>query len=179
MRTEVQKHVPYAITERGTRARYDDSTVDLALELVARAGGKVSVAESQLASEGIPISRGTLETWVEHSFPQRYWQIRKDLGEDVSEDVAGRALERARRADEAQALVLEETIAKYKEISPDALPKAAQSLATAKKQDIEMSQLLRNKPTSRPQIDIKGTIASLERLGVVEKAIDAEVVDED
>lgn len=178
MTEAIEKSDRFAITERGTRTRYPESVIDLALRLHVMAGGRSTVAADQLQSEGINIARQTIENWVNHSFPQRYWQIRKDLGEEISEDVAGRALERARRADEAQALVLEETINNVKQISPDALPKAAQALANSKKQDIEMSQLLRNKPTSRPQIDIKGTIASLERLGVVEKAIEAEVVEE-
>lgn len=169
-----------AISERGTKTRHTEAEVDLALRLVALSGGKFTVAIEQLNAENIRLSRQTLELWCSQTFPQRFWQIRLDLSREVGEDVAGRALERARRTDEAQELALEQTIKQIDHIPPAHLAKAVLALSTSKAQDVQTSQLLRDRPTKIERIDVAASISVLEKLGVLEKpeVIEAEVVEE-
>jgi hypothetical protein len=171
---------PWAVTERGKVIHKTEAEVKAALRLLVLNGGELRLTAKQLRDEGLPIKEQTLAWWRDRSFPRLYMQIRKELGRDVAEDIAGRALERAREADEAQKAYLREAMQKVDEVSPDHLAKNALALANAQATNVEKAQLLRGQPTEIVEVDVNASIEVLERLGVVEKgSIDAEVVSEE
>lgn len=168
----------HAITERGRPVHYTEGTVDVSLKLLAFNGGVVAKTVRMLADEGIDVNRETLRRWREDSFPRRYQQIRSELAQDVSEDVAGRALERALEADDATHAYLKAAKDKIDLVSPTHLAKNAAALAQATAQSVQTAQLLRDRPTaileSRSLGELVGT---LEKLGVAER--DENVIDVD
>ncbi len=181
--TEPVEPTQWAISERGRQIRHSDAEVDLALKLLVLNGGKTIVTEEQLLSENVRVHRNTLRTWRDFAFPRRFAQIRHELGREVTEEIAGRALEKAFLADDAEKKYLEEAIAKLHEVDPNHLAKNAQALSNAKSNNIQVAQLLRDRPTEitehRGLEELVGTLARIAP-GVVEveDAIDAEAVEE-
>jgi hypothetical protein len=167
-----------AVSESGTPIRYADDVVNLALKLVVLNGGQLKPASEQLRAEGFDIHRNTLRDWRDRQFPRRYHQIRGELGQQVTEEIAGRALERALEADGAEQKYIEAAIARLDEVDATHLAKNALALANAKAQNIEKSQLLRERPTqiteNRSVADLVGT---LERLGVAKKVQNQQVTE--
>lgn len=163
-----------AISEAGRELSYYDSEVKAALQTLALAGGKYKRAEKILKQEGINIPWTTLRHWKDSVFKRRYYQTRKELSRDIGEEAAGRAMERALEADDAERLFLEQAQKKAAKVDPNHLAKSVASLSQAKSNNIEKAQLLRGQPTSIEAVDIAASIEVLERLGVAEKAIDVE-----
>jgi hypothetical protein len=182
--TAVEPTFTHAVSEQGKKLRHTDAEVDLALKLLAINGGKTIVTEEQLLSQNIQVHRNTLANWREHCFPRRYAQIRHELGREITEEVAGRALETALIADEAEKRYIEEALAKLHEVDPNHLAKNAAQLANTKATNIQVAQLLRDRPTEitehRGLEELVGTLARIAP-GVVEveDAIEAEVVEEE
>jgi len=177
-----RKPVEWAVSERGREIRHSVQEVDLALKLMALNGGKTMVTETMLLAENIRVHRNTLRVWRDETFPRRYAQIRAEMGQEVTEEVAGRALERALEADDATHAYIKEAKAKVGQVSPAHLAKNAQALANAESQLVQTAQLLRDRPTSitedRSLGDLVGTLV---KLGVAEAdgVIDGEVVGEE
>lgn len=158
-----------AVSERGPMISYTEAEVDGALRLLAMTGGSPQKAVELLAAEGVSVDKETIRRWRDVSFPRRYLQIRQDLGRHISEEVAGRALERALQADEAQALYIEAAVENLNRVPPAHLAKSALALAQAKASDIEKAQTLRGLPNEIVETrDPAELVAILERLGVVE-----------
>jgi hypothetical protein len=170
---------PFAETERGKVLQKTEAEVKAALQTLVLNGGQAKLTAKQLKEQGMPIKEATLRHWKSQSFPRLYMQIRKDLSAEVGEEIAGRALERALEADQAEQIYIEKAVEKADEVEPNFLAKNALALAQAKGQNIERAQTLRHEPSQIIEVDVHGSIETLERLGVVEKAIDAEVVEED
>lgn len=171
--------VQQAVTERGAIIQHTDDEVTLAFKLLTLSGGNLKETSRQLAAEGFKIHRNTLRSWRDRSFPRRYAEVRRELGKEVSEEIAGRALERALEYDEAEKLYVQEAIKKLPFVDPNHLAKNALSLASAKSHSIQNAQLLRDKPTAI--VETKGVdelVAVLERTGVAKK-VDVEVIDGD
>jgi len=172
-----------ATTERGVRIRFSEDEVNLALKLLVLNGGSYKPTVEQLKAEGIDnIPREKLRHWRDKAFPRRYWQIRQELGRDVSENVAGRALERALQADDAQKLYIEKAVENVGEVNPDHLAKNALALANVMSQNVEKAQLLRDRPTEIRELKAADELVEeLVRLGVAEKTdvVDAVVVEEE
>lgn len=166
----------WAVSERGKRLHRTEDEVKASLRLLVLNGGEVRRTAKQLRDEGLPVKEQTLAWWRDRSFPRLYQQLRKELGREVSEKIAGNALERALEADGAQKLYYQEAVAKVGEVTPDHLAKNALALANAKATDIERAQVLRHEPNQIVEVDVNASIEVLERLGVVEKpkAIDVE-----
>lgn len=160
---------PWAVTERGKVIHKTEAEVKAALRLLALNGGQQRITTKQLRDEGFPIKEQTLAWWRDRSFPRLYMQIRKELQGDIAEEIAGRAMERAREADDAQRAYLQASMQKVDEVSPDHLAKNALALANAQSVNIEKAQLLRGQPTSIEEVDVNVSIEVLERLGVAEK----------
>lgn len=179
--TELGPHQRYAISERGATTRYTEAHVDLALRLLALNGGKVKPTVQMLEEEGVPVAYATLRSWRHHVFPRRYWQIRHELGKDISEEVAGRSLERALQADEAAQQYIETAVEKLPAVPPAHLAKSALALTQAASTSIEKAQLLRERPTEIVETrSVPELFADLERLGVLkDQSIEAEVVEEE
>jgi hypothetical protein len=170
---------PWAVTERGKRIHKTEDEVKASLRLLVLNGGEVRRTAKQLRDEGLPVKEQTLGWWRDRSFPRLYMQLRKELGREVSEKIAGNALERALEADTAEKTYIAEAIAKVQEVSPDHLAKNALALANAKATNIEKAQVLRHEPSQIIEVDVNASIEVLERLGVVDKTIDAEVIGEE
>lgn len=174
---------PRAVTERGKRIARTEDEVKAALRLLVLNGGEVRRTSKQLRDEGLPVKEQTLGWWRDRSFPRLYMQIRKEMGAEVSEKIAGNALERALEADHAEKLYLQEAANKVGEVSPDHIAKNAAALANAKAANIERAQTLRHEPNQIVETrDMGELVGVLERLGVAERsdeAIDAEVVGEE
>jgi hypothetical protein len=171
-----------AKTEQGTTVRSSEDEVNLALRLLILNGGRYTLTAEQLAEDGIEINRESLKRWRNISFPRRYFELRKGLGRDVGEEIAGRAFERALQADEAEQRYIAEAVAKIDRVHPDALARNALALAQAKGINVEKSQLLRDRPTEIKETrGVEELVKALERLGVAKKvdAIDVEVVEEE
>lgn len=180
--TAVAEKPPWAITERGGSLQHTEAEVDAVLRLLVANGGKCAPTATQLEEEGLAnVTRDTLQHWRDSAFPRRYMRLRTEMGREVAEKIAGSAMERALEADEAEAAYIAEALARVKEVDPNHLAKAAQSLANAKSQNIQSAQLLRDRPTEIRKVDLGESIAVLERLKVVEpgEVVDAEVVGEE
>lgn len=160
---------PWAVTERGKVIHKTEAEVKAALRLLALNGGQQRITCKQLRDEGLPVKEQTLAWWRDRSFPRLYLQIRKELQGDIAEEIAGRAMERAREADDAQRAYLQEAMQKVGEVSPDHIAKNALALANAQSVNIEKAALLRGQPTSIEEVDVNVSIEVLERLGVAEK----------
>jgi len=96
--------------------------------------------------------------------------------------VAGRALERALQADDAQKLYIEKAVENVGEVNPDHLAKNALALANVMSQNVEKAQLLRDRPTEIRELKAADELVEeLVRLGVAEKTdvVDAVVVEEE
>jgi hypothetical protein len=171
-----------AVTERGTQLVQTEAEVDLALRLLVLNGGKYKPTVEQLEAEGIAISRDSLRNWRDTAFPRRYYEIRRDLGRDVGEEVAGRAFERALEADAATAEYIEEAVAKKGKVPAEHLAKNALALSQVVSNSVDKAQLLRDRPTEIKEVrTVEAMVDDLERLGVAKKddAIDAQVVGEE
>jgi hypothetical protein len=75
----------WAVTERGRRNEYTTDDVEAALTLLVVNGGKSKRTADQLSEEGIEVNAEALRSWRDRSFPQRYEEIRRELGRDVGE----------------------------------------------------------------------------------------------
>jgi hypothetical protein len=172
---------PWAVTERGARTKYTEDEVKAALRQLVLNGGGPDVTAKQLRDEGLHVKRQTLAWWRDRSFPRLYMQIRKELGRDVSEKIAGNALERALEADKAEQIYIQAAIDRVDEVSGDHIAKNALALANAKATNIERAQVLRHEPNQIVEVDVNASIEVLERLGVAEKreAIDVQVESEE
>lgn len=180
--TELSADQRVAVSERGVRLHHSDAQVDLALRLLVLNGGRVEPTVKMLKEEGLSLTRATLQGWRTKQFPRRYWQIRQELGKDMSEEVAGRALERALQADEAAQAYVEKAVERLPEVPAEHLAKNALSLTQAMSVSVEKAQLLRERPTEIVETrSVSELFADLERLGVIKdnEAIDAEVVEEE
>lgn len=171
MSTAVEKpeEIKWAISERGKKLQVTQKEVDDALKLLAANGGKITLTAEQLEEAGAQVNYNQLRHWSKVSFPHRYLQLRAELQAEIGENVAGRLMERALQADEAQQKYIDEAVNKLSEVPAEHLAKNVASLSTAKSQDIQMSQLLRDRPTEIKRIDVNAAISVLEKLGVVEK----------
>jgi hypothetical protein len=172
-----------AVTERGATLRdRTEHEVDEALRALALNCGQLTKTCEQLAEGGISIHRDTLRKWRETSFPRRYHAIRKDLGRDIGEEIAGRAFERALQADDAARQYIQEAIKKLSKVPAEHLAKNAHSLAQAMGISVEKAQTLGNEPNQIIETrSVDENIRVLERYGVLKRAdsaIDAQVVDE-
>ena len=160
----------YAINEHGVQIRHSEREVDLALEVLIVCGGVQKRAAKILQEDaGLKVNRDTLRDWTKRQFPRRFAELRHKLAPDVAEDIAGRAFERARAADEAEQAYIKEALAKVDEVDPNHLAKNAKALSDAKAQNVGIAQLLRDRPTviskDRTVGDLLGT---LERLKVLQ-----------
>lgn len=171
-------------TENGGVVRKNPEEVDLCLKVLILNGGDAKNTALQLKAEGVSVDREQLRKWRDVKFPRRYAQLRRDLGRDVSEEVAGRALERALELNDAEQAYIEAARERIDDVEPNHLAKNAYALSNAKKQNVENAQLLRNQPTSIVRVDIEDAMKTLERLGVAqsiegeaEEIEDAEVVE--
>ena len=181
--TEVaERPTKLAVSERGRLLRHTEAEVDLTLKLLVLNGGKINVTEEMLLAENVQVHRNTIRAWRDDCFPRRYAQIRHELGREVTEEIAGRALERAMEYGEAERAYIEAAINKLPEVSPDHLAKNAQALSNAKNNNVQMAQLLRDRPTEIIENrSLSDYVEVLERLGVAQKedeAIEGEAVDE-
>lgn len=159
-----------AQTERGATIQYTDEEVNLALKLLAINGGAPATTQLQLADEGWKISRNTLKAWRDNQFARRYAETRRSMGKEISEKIAGQAMERALQADEAQQLYLQAAIDKVNEVDANHLAKNVASLSQAKATEIEKARLLRNEPDSIQETrTLEENVAVLERLEVAEQ----------
>ena len=158
-----------AITERGTRLdKYTEGEVNLALRTLILSGGDVKGTVGALAEEGIVIKHDALRYWRDVAFSARYYKLREELAQTVGEEVAGRAMERALQADEAESRFIEKAVEKIEDVSPDRLASAARDLSGVKASNIEKAQLLRNKPTEiRETRDTGEILDQLRRLGIL------------
>ena len=173
-----------AITERGTKLdKFTEDEVELSLRLLALAGGDVKQTVGALADEGIIVQHNQLRYWRDIAFPIKYGELRATLANDIGEDIAGRALERALQADEAERLYLDAAVEKLEEVSPDRLANSVLSLARAKGENVEKAQLLRNRPTEIREVrDTAEILDVLAREGVLVRdprlsAIDGEGIE--
>jgi hypothetical protein len=174
---EIQE-TKWAVSERGRVTRHSEAEVDLALKLMVLNGGRTMITEEQLASENVRVHRNTLKTWRDHSFPRKYAQIRHELGREVTEEIAGRALERAMQYDDAEKRYIKAALEKIDQVDPTHLAKNAGALANAKSASITAAQLLRDRPTEIVEHrSVDDLVSTLERLGVAKKdeAITVEV----
>jgi len=81
-------------------------------------------------------------------------------------------MERALQADEVEAKYLKAASKKVGLVEPNHLARSALALSQAKGQNIEKAALLRHEPTQRLEVDVRASIAILERLKVVESIDD-------
>jgi hypothetical protein len=178
-----------AVTESGrTIHEHSEKDVTDALNfLVLTASPKR--AATLMCDLGHDISERKLKHWRDHAFRTRYYNIRRELAQEIGEELAGKAFERALQADEVQATMIERLGSEVAEIDAKDLPKGIQALASAKSSDIEKAQLLRDKPTSiEEKRSVTELFAELRSLNVVvnedrgsESAIptDAQLVQDD
>lgn len=171
-------------TENGGAVSRSPEEIDVCLKVLILNGGDCKNTALQLKEEGIKTTRGTLADWRDKKFPRRYAQLRRELGRDVSEEVAGRALERALELSKAEELYIEQAVQKIGEVEPNHLARSAYALSNAKKQNVENAQLLRSQPTSIVRVDLDDAVKTLERLNVAEsidgeaeEIVDAEVLE--
>lgn len=160
-------------SESGGNVNRTPEEVDICLKVLILNGGDCKNTSIQLEEEGIKVNRDGLRKWRDTMFPRRYAQLRRELGRDVSEEIAGRALERALELDKAEQAYIEEAEKRLGEVDPNHLARSAYALANAKGQNVDRAQLLRNQPTSIVRVDLDDAVKTLERLKVVE-SIDGE-----
>jgi hypothetical protein len=159
-----------AVTERGTRLdKFTEDDVNAALRALVLSGGDVSKTVELLADDnGLLVSHDQLRYWRDVAFTTRYYAIRKELGTEVGEQVAGRAMESAIAADEAEKLFISQAVERVADMSPDKLPSAARDMAQVKANNIEKSRLLRDRPTEIKEVRDTGAILDeLRRLGIL------------
>lgn len=175
-----------AVTERGTKLdKFTEDDIELSLRLLALAGGDVGQTVGTLADEGIIVQHNQLRYWRDVAFPLKYGEIRALHANDIGEDIAGRALERALQADEAERVYLEAAVEKLDEVPAERLAPNALALAKAKGENVEKAQLLRNRPTEIREVrDTAEILDVLAREGVLVRdprlsAIDGEGVELD
>lgn len=173
----------YAVSEQGTHLQHTDEEVNFALRLLILNKGNVLRTVDQLEEKGCSLHRNTLSKWRDQQFPTRFARLRYELGPDVTEHLAGDALEIANLAAEAERQYIAKAIDKLDEVDPNHLAKNAHSLANAKATNIQAAQPLRDKPTQIIETrSVEELIGELERLKVLKPdraVIDAEAVDED
>lgn len=137
-----------AVTERGNKlVDHTEADVVLALRLLVLTGGSTRKTLDALADEGIVLTSDQLRYWRDVSFPTRYAEIRRELANDVGEQIAGRAMERALALQEAEDTYVAKAVEKVDDVSPDKLAASALALARAKSENVGTAQLLRNRPT--------------------------------
>jgi hypothetical protein len=179
---------PHALaeTENGkVLEAYTFADVEIAFKVLILNGGNVKKTLEILADEGLSVERITLRDWRERMFPQRYRELRYELGAVVSEEMAGRAMERAMQADDAEDQYLAMAIEKLDEVSPDKLAPGVLALSKAKAENISKAQLLRERPTEIREVrDTAELLDVLRRAGVLNRDpvahtdIEAEVLPE-
>lgn len=178
-----ERAITAAITETGAVAQSSEAEVDACLRVLALNGGGVKRTIDQLrAAEISTVSVAQLTRWRDSLFRSRYYEIRRQLAGEVSEDLAGRSLERAMQADDVQAEALERLAENVSELRPSDLAPAVRALAQAKDSDVKVAQLLRDRPT-----EIKETRSVSELMqvlnsvpGLIEgNVMDAEVVEDE
>lgn len=155
-------------TENGATVARPPEEIDMCLKVLILNGGDCKNTRLQLKEEGVGVNRETLQRWRDRMFPRRYAQLRRELGRDVSEEIAGRALERALELDKAEQAYIEEAQKRLGEVEPNHLARSAYALSNAKSQNTQNAQLLRNQPTSIVRVDIEDAVKTLERLGVAQ-----------
>jgi hypothetical protein len=132
-------------------------------------GGKSKRTADQLAEEGVEVNAEALRSWRDRSFPQRYAEIRRELGHDVGERVAGQALERALQADE----LLQNCSRSPRKSSTTSHPLTLLNRPTPSPKPsrrIPNAQLLRDRPTEITEVrSVEENLATLERCGVIKK----------
>lgn len=167
-------------TERGGIVKRPPNEVDLVLKVLVLCGGECKKAERQLEAEGRKVNRTTLQQWRDYEFPRRYAELRSTLGRDVSEEMAGRALERALQADEATQAYIAKAVERLNEVEPNHLAKNAYALANAMGTNVDRAQLLRSQPTEIVKLDVNEAISRLERLDVARRVeIESKVLESD
>lgn len=169
-----------ATTERGGKLQYTEAEVELGLRLMILNGGNATLTAKMLKEQGIRASKASLLKWRSTLFPRLYRKLMTEMGREVGEEIAGRAYERAIQADKAEEAYLAKAEEKLDEVPAKDLAKSVQALAMAKEKNVSVGRLLKEQPTSIEKVDINASIATLERLKVVqpaEEVIDAEAVD--
>ena len=173
-----------AVTERGTTLKgHTEEQVDLALKTLVLSGGSIKKAQAILGEEGLVVSADAYRYWRDVAFPSRYQAIRAELTNAAGDELAARAMQRAKDADEAEAEYIRLALEKAGEVSPDKLTKAALDLAKAKGENIAKSQLLRNRPTEIKETrDVGELLDALKAEGLLKgdprTEIEAEVIEE-
>jgi hypothetical protein len=157
-----------AVTESGrTIHEHSEKDVTDALNFLVLTASPRRAA-NLMRDLGHPVSERALKNWRDHSFRTRYYNIRRELAQEIGEELAGKAFERALQADEVQATMIERLGSEVAEIDAKDLPKGIQALANAKSSDIEKAQLLRDKPTSiEEKRSVTELFAELKSLNVV------------
>jgi hypothetical protein len=159
----------HAMTERGSKLdRFTEDDVNAGLKTLILHGGNVKQTVEALGEEGVLVKNAELRYWRDVAFPTRYYALRKELSAEVGEEVAGRAMEKAIVADDAESLFIEKAVEKADDISPDRLTAAARDMSQVKAQNIEKAQLLRNKPTQIQETrDTAELLNVLRKLGIL------------
>lgn len=167
----MEKESDIATTERGTQLeRYTYADVDLALRLLILNGGNRNATVEQLAERGIAVTSEAIKYWRDHAFARRYFNMRQELGRDVGEEVAGRAMERALQADDATGIFIEGAVreARAGEMTGRDMAQAARAMAQVLKDNVEKAQLLRDRPTEiRETRDPMEALKFLAQMGVL------------
>jgi hypothetical protein len=154
-----------AVTERGRPLpHYSDAEIDAALRTLILTGS-VAKASRTLIESGLQFSEQQLRHWRDHAFANRHYRLRRELANDVGEEVAGRAMEQALQEDEAERLFVERALDRLDEIPTRDLAASARNMAQAKALDVTKAQLLRDRPT-----EIKETRSVPELLAVLKDA---------
>ena len=150
------------------RPSYSQEDIAAGLRALALYGGGSTRAARALASDGLPVDKGTLESWREKyavEYEATVYELRQAIGQKVSDG----AMEQVAAAHEVETMLIEETQKKLKDIPAQALAKAALSMSQVKKTNVEMARLLRNEPTVITEVkNIDESLDELRNLGVLD-----------
>lgn len=155
-----------AVTDRGyTMNQVTQPEVDFVLRALILTGHDLKLVQKECRERGLRLTKAQLTRWPYEQFRTRYYELREELASQVGMDLAGDQMTRAQQQDRLQAKLIELADKKAEEIEAKDLGRMIKAIADAKHGDIQMAQLLADKPTERKEVrTVDELVLTLRRL---------------
>lgn len=151
-------------------ARKDAVTVERGLVALALCSGSSRRAARLLAEQGLSLGESTLRNWRDNLYPERYWELQRDVLPKLRARAAEQHSELAELEGEAGRKLLERLTAEYGAIPARDLPGAIRNLDVGAAVNRDKAAMLRgeNPETTMPTRSMSEIVSALKAKGVVD-----------